>query len=420
MGDLKNIREPNWGEDEDMVQKEMSETENDKIWDKGNKDGDSEEDEEIKTQKENDKLKRDTRKRFKKLNKEDMESGFMFTDVTEVNRGNGLFKYQTLASAATLGRLWDESILEYQGSIQRGYKQNSKGEEVDVFSARHVKDILESALSQKLNGGVISLNILDTIPLNFDEDEKTLLISPDQKIQILDGQHRIRSFSAWNRLYKKSSSSCISPEDFFMPILIEHVSEDDAKLIFSEYATKFLKISKSRSAFLDIDSNVNRIARKVMNSSEIRNKVEVVSNTVRKNSDKIITFSVLTKGISAFKPATAKETEKVENYLCEFWNELIEVFPLLMGNVDPLDRQIERSNSFAVESMFMVAYHYLAKELMDDVDWKNKLKRLSRNDFLSRDNELWIKNITREGGRMINTSSTQSFVTDEIIKQVMK
>ena len=366
-----------------------------------------------------DQLKKETRKRFKKMNKQDLESGFMFTDVTEVSRGNGLFKYQTLASAATLGRLWDEQILQYQGNLQRGYKLNSKSEEVDVFSSRHVRDILESALSQKLNGGVITLNILDTIPLDFDSEDKTLLISPEQKIQILDGQHRIRSFSAWNRMYQKSPSSCISPEEFFMPILIEHVSENNAKLIFSEYATKFLKISNSRSLFLDVDSNVNRIARNVMNNSQLQNKVEVVSNTVKKNSNKIITFSVLTKGISAFKPATSKECETVENFLCLYWDTLIELFSRIMGNVDPEVRQEERSKSFAIESMFMVAYHYLAKELINDVDWKNKLSRLTSGNFLSRSNELWIKNITRNEGKLINTSVTQSFVTSNLLGYVL-
>jgi len=373
--------------------------------------------EEEKRKREDELLKKEIRKRNLKLRKEDIESGFTFTDVTRVSRGNDSYKYQTLASAATLGRLWDEQILEYRGQIQRGYKLNSKNEEVAVFSASHVKKILESALTQKLNGGVITLNILDTIPINFDEDDKTIQLLPEQKLQILDGQHRIRCFSAWNRLFLKSPSSCISPEEFFMPILIEHVSENNAKLIFSEYATKFLKISNSRSLFLDVDSNINKIARKVM-SKTLNNKVEVVSNTIKKNSDKIISFSVLTKGISAFKPATPKECEKVGNFLCLFWEELIENFPKSMGDVHPEVRAFEKSKSFANESMFMIGYHHVAKLLIDDEDWKIKLKKLTMGGFMNRTNPIW-KDILRNENRIVNTSSTQTTVINNMLNQVV-
>jgi hypothetical protein len=362
------------------------------------------------------------KKRRGRPKKEDKEKEFefIFEDVTQIPKGNDNFKYQTLASSATLGKLWTDGVLEYQGNIQRGYKLNSKNEEVPVFSSKHVKEILESALTQKLNGGVITLNILDTIPINYDEENRTISIPLGQKLQILDGQHRIRSFSEWNRLYKKKAGSCISPEEFFMPILIEHVSENTAKMIFSEYATKPLKISNSRSLYLDVDSNINKIARKVMNDSQLQNKVEVVSNTVKKNSNKIITFSVLTKGISAFKPATAKECEVIGNFLCDYWNELVELFPKLMGDIDPEIRATERSKSFANESMFQIAYHHLAKELINDENWRDKLKRLTMDNFLDRNNELWVKNITREGSKIINTTSTQSFVISNMIDWVIK
>jgi len=346
--------------------------------------------------------------------KETEEPIFIFENCVQIPKGDGTFKYQTLASAATIGKLWDDLILEYQGNLQRGYKLNTKGEEVAIYSQKHVKEILESALTQKLNGGVITLNILDTVPINFDKENRTISIAPNQKLQILDGQHRIRSFSFWNRKFLKSPSSCISPEEFFMPILIEHASENNAKLIFSEYATKFLRISNSRSLFLDVDSNINKIARKIMNES-LSTKVEVVSNTIKKNSGKIITFSVLTKGVSAFKPATPKECDVIGNFLCLYWSELIELFPKLMGDVSSEIRNSERAKSFANESMFQIAYHYLAKILIDDKDWKGKLKRLTMDNFLSRDNELWIKNITRNQGKIVNTSSTQSFVTQNII-----
>jgi len=433
-------------DDADMIQQEMElvkdiESESDKIWDIGSKDGEikmppfgslsslngqvkeeidfnGEDETEVEKKKKDDaKLKRELRKRNLMLVNEDKKSGFTFNEVTRVGKGNDMYKYQTLASAATLGRLWDEGICEYQGNIQRGYKLNSKNEEVAVFSASHVKKILESALTQKLNGGVITLNILDTIPINYDEDDRTIQILPNQKLQILDGQHRIRCFSAWNRLYLKSPSSCISPEEFFMPILIEHVSEFQAKMIFSEYATKFLKISNSRSLFLDVDSNINRIATKVMNNS-LKSKVEVVSNTISKKSDKIITFSVLTKGISAFKPATQKECEKVGNFLCLFWEELIENFPKSMGDVHPEIRVSEKTKSFANESMFMIGYHHIAKMLIDDEDWKIKLKKLTMDGFMNRTNPIW-KDILRNENRIVNTSSTQTTVINNMLNQVI-
>lgn len=405
--------------DEDMIQHSMDD-------EMGGKSGMSEDrgtqeksDEELKEE-----LRKNNLRNFPSMSnkgkiKENPEFNFIFENCTEIPKGNDRYKYLTSASAATLGRLWDDGILEYQGNIQRGYKLNSKNEEVPVFSSKHVKELLESALTQKLNGGVITLNILNTIPINFDPETRTIAIPPNQKLQILDGQHRLRCFSAWNRLYKRKAGSCINPEEFYMPILIEHASENTAKLIFSEYATKFLKISNSRSLFLDVDSNINKIARKLM-SEVLNNKVEVVSNTIKKNSDKIVTFSVLNKAISALKPATPKECEVIGDFLCEYWSELIELFPKLMGDVHPDVRVSERTKSFAIEPMFIIAYHHLAKILLEDPNWKEKLKRLTIDDFLSRDNELWVKNITRNEGKLVNTSSTQSFVNQSIIDFVMQ
>jgi DGQHR domain-containing protein len=355
---------------------------------------------------------------------EEME--FVFENVIPIYRNGVIIKYQTTANAEILSDLWNREIIEYQGNLQRGYVKNKKGENVAVYNSKHVKEILESILTQKIHAGFITLNALNSKPIKFNPEDMTLSILPKQKLQVLDGQHRLRSFAMWSKLKKRKPEQYISPEEFYMPLIIETLNEESAKSLFSEYATKPLKISTSRSLFLDVDSNINRIARRLMSESELKNRVEVIKNTISKKSDKIVSFSVISKGIkNNFKPSTQRESDEIANHLILFFNELVNTFPEIMGDVDLTKKQELKERMFTIDVLAFYAYFVLGFEFYNTKGLEKKLKKLKdivkvgewEGEFLSKENPLF-KPVLRENNRIINTSSTMSYMSKVIVGYV--
>lgn len=239
-------------------------------------------------------------------------------------------------------------------------------------------------------------------------------------LAICDAAHRLESMKIWCKRFKKDPLSIKDPREFYIPVVIFNLNHEEAENLFVEANSKGKPISRTRLAFHDVFNPANSIAQKVMNSSQLRGKVELVSNSIKKSSNNIITFGTLLKGCDSMKAETESQATKIGDFLILFWNQMIENFPKLFGNVDQEIRLSEKQKSFAGEVLFMNSYFILAKELMSRDDWRERLSKLSTTDFLSRDNELWIKNITRNEGKLVNTSATQKFVNEEILKFVLE
>lgn len=68
--------------------------------------------------------------------------------------------------------------------------------------------------------------------------------------------------------------------------------------------------------------------------------------------------------------------------------------------------------------MFIYALFSLAEKLQGRDDWKERLQRLTWDDFLSRDNELWHFCL-REGNKLVNSSKVQKTITEKILEKVL-
>jgi len=377
-----------------------------------------------KEEKEKKKLARDLKKQMKerleKLNSADDKS-FEFSDVSCTMRDGKPYKYHLSLSAMQLAELSLSSSpkIVYIDSIQRGLKHTTSKGDVPIINKKHSDSILRACLEGNINGGCLYLNYDKDYPdaLIYDPEERTL--SGNGALAINDGAHRIDCCKTWYSKFKKDVLSIKNPNDFYFPVTIENLDHASCKNVFVELNSYGLPISKTRIAFHDIFNPKNAIAQKVM-SDTFRGKIEVISNSLKRSSPAVMTFSTLLKGCSLFSPATKSETNEVSSYLCEFWDEIIELYPKIYGNVEPEVRQVEKMNSYIGEVMFIHALFGLAVELQFVSDWKDKLKKLTQpSNFLSRDNDLWITNITRNEGKLINTSKTQDFVKDQLLAKVL-
>jgi len=377
---------------------------------------------ELKRKREASKLRKQMKDRLDKLNSA-LDKSWEFANCQIVLRDNMPYKYTVSLSCMQLAEMYIAGQIFYKSSEQRGEKHTKSKGDIPLINIKHTKDILNAIMSSSsVDGGCIYLNYAKEYndELIFDTENNSSL-SGSFPLSVNDGAHRLEAMKMWYYAYTKSKDpfTIKNPNDFYFPVIIQNLDNESCRNIFVELNSFGLPISKTRIAFHDVFNPKNVIAQKVMDNC-FRGKIEVISNSLKKTSPSVMTFGTLLKGCSLFSPATKSETTEVSTYLCEYWNEIIELFPKIYGNVSVETKQIEKMNTFIGEVMFIHALFGLAVELQSVEDWKEKLKKLKEpSNFLSRDNDLWIRNITRNEGKLINTSKTQDFVKDQLLAKVM-
>lgn len=355
----------------------------------------------------------------------------MFTNVTEVYRNKELVKYQTIANAQFLGSLLDREILEYQGDLQRGWKENSKGKLVAVKSEKHIKEILQSVCQNKMHGGFITLNLnpKDMEEVIYDEEEHTISLPITHKLQILDGNHRLNAFSRWVKQYKRKPESVPNPAEYYISVVIEMLDEESAKTLFSEYCLKSLKINKSRGEFLNVEDNTNKLCREIIRKSDLNNRVEVISTSIKGNSSNVISFGVLSKIVKEnYSPQTKKEIEDYSEFLTLFIDCLFEVFPNFLANKNLGERNELRKTFLTMEPLAWSGYIKVSKhlqgksreELLDILSKFNKEVEYKgwKGYFLQKDNPIFSK-VMREGSKIINTSTSGTWVNKVFVEYII-
>lgn len=366
---------------------------------------------------------------------------FQLDNVIAINRNEEPFMFIANISAHSLAELSENGIIEYNPNIQRGIRTLKSGKVKPIFSVKHAKEIFNAMLSGDIFGGIITLrhDENDKSELTYDEDNKVLIISDESKkqfdtpiFQVVDGQHRLESSKMWKKAWEKNPENFNDPNTFDYPVAILSLDEDDAKKLFSEYSMKPLPISKIRQKFLDVGNLSNFIARETVNKSELKGKIELTSTSI-KGKNAIITFGNLYDSIkNNFNPSSKKEAEKIVNFLIEYFNELVDIFPKQLGNIDndfkiaTHNRNEERKNTFILESLAWNGIVAVASKLYEEKKWKDKLQKLNeevevgewKGRFLDKSNPLFSPVFT-EKGKIINNSATQTHMTKIITNFVL-
>ena len=443
---------------DDMVQDVMQETamakaEREKTWDNGKRDGEVEgveeerpafgslsslngivnegdtqikteefnqeydEKQEKKKQKEINKLKRDMRSKLKQLDNAEDKS-WTLNNVQIVLRDGKPYKYLVSMSCMELAEWYISKKLIYDFGVQRGSSINKKGEEVPILFLKHSRNIQTAILDGSIHGGNLSFNFPTDNDAELFYDDENMTLSGDGPLTINDGFHRIYASYLWYKEFVKQNSTCKSPETFYFPCNIEHISRQASCDLFKEYAVMGKSISKNRISVHDVFSKDYEVAQRIIKESQLRGRVEMISNSIKKSSSNIFTYGTILNGIAEMKIATKSEEKPVGDFLIEFLDNLIELFPLQMGNVDQETRSIEKQKSFVLEKMFQNSYFYLANQLRGREDWKNRLSKLAQNNFLSKSNPKFSFCL-REGDKIINSSKIQKDINSLVVDYVM-
>ena len=447
-------------EDADMIQqhemelvKEM-EGESDKVWDKGSRDGeemppmmtlsektkleesgggDKEQipkeefnEEYSETQRKKDELtkKREMKKLKQELKQNDLKlkesTSWSFPLVVPCSRRGEIKKYVTVISAYDLASWFENSIIKFIPSIQRGSKLSSSGQEKDNFSPKHVMEIFNAFTQDKIHGNTIVLNYsLDNeSELVYIPEENS--ISGDGYLQGVDFSHRARAAVKWKSAWVKNPDQYEDPREYQFNCEVNNLSDDDAREMFAEYNNYSLKVNPTRISYLGNTNFSNKITRKIESDSDWKGKIETVSTTIKSSSPNICTFGVLNSAIRKnYNPQTKLEQKNIENWLIEYIDELVSIFPQFMANSNLEKRNELKKLYFTIEPLAMGALIALSAVLKDDPDWKIKLAKLAKDDFFLRTDKRW-RPILKEGGKIINGTSSVKYFNETVINWCTK
>lgn len=360
----------------------------------------------------------------KKKKQEEEKPLFELDRCLPVFRNGSVYKWITVLNCYELAEMYSENksstpSIIYDSTIQRGIKVNSKGEEKPLIFNSNVKTILSKMLDGSMDAGQILLNYSKEYPDELHYDQENGILSGKHPLTICDAAHRLESMKIWAKKFKKNAGSIKDPREFYIPTIIFNLDHKGAENLFVEANSKGKPISRTRLAFHDVFNQNRKIVDIIEKNSLLKGRIEEVSGTIKKSSNKILTYKMLLDNVGQFKATTPKEVEEIGLYLCDFWDELINnVFPKAMGNIDPEMKAEQMKNNFILQNMFIAGYFTLANKLREVDDWKSRLKKLAENDFLNRNNPNFSFCLT-EDNKIANSSKIQKRVGEKMLEYII-
>jgi len=369
--------------------------------------------------------KREISKLKKELKLNDLKlkesASWSFSPVIPIYRQGIIRKYSCVISAYDLASYFENSIIRFIHSIQRGKITTPSGKERDNFSAKHVADIFRAYTENTIEGNTIVLNYStdNESELMYNQDEHS--ISGEGYLQGVDFSHRARAAIKWKSVWLKNPSQYDDPRQFQFPCEINNISDDEARQMFSEYNNFSLKVNPTRTSYLDNTNYANKIARRIEKESDWKNKIETVSTQIKSSSFNICSYGVLTNAIKKNykEPQTKLEQKNIEDWLILYIDELVSIFPQFMANSNLEARNNLKKLYFTIEPLAIGAIIALSAVLKDDPDWKTKLAKLTENDFFLRTAPRW-RPMLKEGGKIINGTSSVKYFNETVINWCTK
>ena len=388
---------------------------------------DETEEEKSEAQRKKDELakKRELRKLKQELKQNDLKlkesTSWSFSPVIPVYNQGEITKYICTISSFDLASYFENFIIRFIPSIQRGSVTTSSGKEKDNFSNKHVNDIFQAFTQKKIFGNTIVLNYSTSNESDLVYNQEDNSITGEGYLQGIDFSHRARASIKWKNAWIKHPDQYDDPRQFYFNCEVNVVSDEDARQMFAELNNFSLRVNPTRTHYLDNSNYANKIARRIEKESDLKNKIETVSTTIKSSSFNICSYGVLTNAIKKNykEPQTKTEQKQVEDWLIEYVDQLVFLFPQFMANSDLESKNNLKKLYFTIEPLAIGAMIALSAVLKDDPDWKIKLSKLTKDDFFLRTASRW-RPVLKEGGKIINGTSSVKHFNETVINWCTK
>jgi len=346
-----------------------------------------------------------------------------------------IVRYTGNVSLGLLSSMYRSGQIYYNPLKQRGSRINKDGSTEPFVIKSKIKEITTKILGNKFFGNLITLNLRKEENPELFFDETTGILHGKNRFELIDGCHRLTSglfiINKWEKLKEKDKHLIVNPFQYEMIVSVEILSDQDSSALFSEYNSKQTKVNSNVCHFLDVYDLTNTVARRLVDESELRDKIKIGSGSIRaKGNNDLTNFAKIYEGIKnnfRDKILTKSEADKVANYLILFWDELINLLPEYMGHIS--NRQEMRDKDLTIQQITFNAYFAVARKLYGLENWQERLAKLKepvqvdgfRGYIFSKDNPYWSECFRIKNGipMVVNSSSTIRAVTKHVVSYIV-
>lgn len=142
----------------------------------------------------------------------------------------------------------------------------------------------------------------------------------------------------------------------------------------------------------DMENLNNDVVRRLNENSESELKGLIVTDDfLLREGFGLVPFGIVSKTIeNLWNIKIRKEANDISDYLIEFFNELVGIFPEELK----LNIKENRNKNYINHSNMFVYYLTIAKEIQNKSNWKELLYKIINNTDFNKDNEYWKGTIT--------------------------
>lgn len=296
--------------------------------------------------------------------------------------GNGV--YMATLPIRIINKLLQQQLLSYNFDVQREAKfERRKNEVVKIatLNINSVKEISQHLLDGTLVPTVLTFNAATRTSdsgdeLIYDNKKTQLTITKGTVIDIIDGYHRCKGIQL--ALSKNPDL------DFNFPIMFTNYSIKKAQQYLGQIA-KANPISKTRILELSQSRLSDSVVQQLKDESDLKGKVSQTARIHSLNKE-LVTYNVLSDTIDEqFKMETKADAMDVGDYLVDFFNYLIGIYPEeFISNIEET-----RNLSLINENSMFAGYIVLARRMFEDGKKVKELRQVLNKIDFSKDNNLW-------------------------------
>jgi len=361
---------------------------------------------------------------------------FSIESVDQVCRGGTAKKYTAPMTVGRLAELLAGDQIwvdyDYQRGVKVAYSKDGTEKRTPMVDQNRVDEIAQKILTDELFGGSLTWNLRrDEVEFYYDQGNRILHIL-NGKPTIPDSNHRHQAIKKVAELVRTRGYS-FDLNAYEFPLVLEVLDLDGERGLFYEYNQLGKPANPTRSRFVNQADLHNSLTSQVVDSSVLRDHVELVTNNISRNSTKIATFNTLAKGIEeGFSNLDDTNFDATKQYLVDFFNRLATIRSE-MGYLDLSARKVIREKSIGDTALVVQAYVKVAGDLYraSAQDWPEHLSRLANpythadgwsGDLMSRNNPLWRDSVltpTKAGAMSVtNRTSSRKYMYDSLCEIV--
>ena len=359
--------------------------------------------------------------------------------VVPVQRCGNRVKYLTSISAGLVCDLLESEKIQVDYDYQRGVKvtQGKDGSEkrTPMLDISRVDDMTRKILTNKLYGGALTWNLRSNeVSAEYDEIGQCLRVTKGTPT-IPDSNHRHQAIRK-AVLRARELGLSFDEDKYEFPLIIEELDINGESGLFYEYNQLGKPANPTRSRFINQAPLHNKLASSVMEMSVLNGNVELVTNNLTRNTNKVMTFNTLAKGIEEGFPALDEGNfDETRNYLVAFVNLLAQIRPEVAYL--PISERLKvREAAIGDSGLIFQTYFRLAGDLQAAPNWAERLQRLGKphtvsdsekgvsydGDLMSRSNPIWKQTVLIQSSNgkvsIANRKDTREYVYRELRKVV--